>query len=138
MTVTVLDTSACAALMRHDPDIEHYLAQHTPGEFALVPPVVAEIEYGIRRLDESSHKRRLLEAERDRLFDTLKVLEWVPEASTHFGELKADLERKGTPVDDMDVAIAAIALSHRAAVLTANIAHFSRFTELAARHWRDS
>ncbi len=138
MTLTVLDTSACAAVMRHDADIERYLAARAPGELALVPPVVAEIEYGIRRLAENSSKRRLLEGERDRLLGAVRVLDWIPEASVDFGRLKAALERNGTPVDDMDVAIAAIALSHRADVLTANIVHFSRFSGLTVRHWRDA
>ena len=35
----------------------------------------------------------------------------------------------------MDVAIAAVAATHDAEVITANLAHFSRITVIFARHW---
>lgn len=133
MSVSVLDTSACAALMRHDPQIEAFLRSLAPGDVALVPPVVAEIEYGIRRLEAGSRKRALLERELTRLLETIQVLEWTGESSVQFGEIKAQLERDGTPIDDMDVAVAAIALSHGAEVVTASLAHFSRIGTLTAR-----
>ncbi|MEX2442623.1 MAG: type II toxin-antitoxin system VapC family toxin [Alkalispirochaeta sp.] len=135
MTVTVLDTSACAAVMRRDPAMEAFLHEHNPGDLALVPPVVAEIEYGIRRLPAETRKRTLLEQERDRLLELLRILEWTPEASRTFGTVKAQLESAGTPIDDMDVAIAAVAMSHGASLVTANLVHFSRITGLEVRHW---
>ena len=135
MTVSVLDTSACAAAMRHDPEIEAFLRSRVPGDVALVPPVVAEIEYGIRRLDAGSRKRTLLERELRRLLESLRVLEWTGESSVQFGEIKAQLERDGASIDDMDVAIAAVALSHGAEVVTANLVHFSRIPTLTSRHW---
>jgi len=104
VSVFVLDTSACAALMRHDPHIEVFLRSLAPGDVALVPPVVAKIEYGIRRFEAGTRKRELL-------------------------------ERDGTPIDDMDVAIAAVAVSHGAEVVTANPAHFSRINSLTTRNW---
>ena len=39
------------------------------------------------------------------------------------------------PVDDFDIAIGAIALSHDAEVVTANLPHFGRFEGLACRDW---
>ena len=135
MSVFVLDTSACAALMRHDPEIEAFLRSLAPGDVALVPPVVAEIEYGIRRLEEGTRKRELLERELARLLLTIRVLEWNSVSSVQFGEIKAQLERNGTPIDDMDVAIAAVAVSHGTEVVTANLVHFSRISTLTVRKW---
>jgi tRNA(fMet)-specific endonuclease VapC len=135
VTISVLDTSACAAAMRHDPEIETFLRSRAPGEVALVPPVVAEIEYGIRRLEAGTRKRVLLERELHRLLETIRVLEWTDESSVKFGEIKAQLERDGTPIDDMDIAIAAVAASHGADIVTANLTHFSRITALTSRHW---
>ncbi len=135
MTVSVLDTSGCAAAMRHDPEIEAFLRSRVPGDVALVPPVVAEIQYGIRRLVAGSRKRILLERELRRLLKSLRVLEWTGESSVQFGEIKAQLERDGAPIDDMDVAIAAVALSYGAEVVTANLVHFCRIATLTSRHW---
>ena len=135
MSVSILDTSACAALMRHNPEIEAFLRSLAPGDVALVPPVVAEIEYGISRLEAGTRKRELLERELSRLLETIQVLEWTGASSVQFGEIKAQLERDGTPIDDMDVAIAAVAVSHGAEVVTANLSHFSRVGTLKSRKW---
>ncbi len=136
--ITVLDTTAFAAAMRNEPEMVAFLQARQPASVATVAPAVAEIEYGIRRLEARSRKRRLLEAERDRLLGVLQVLPWIPESSARFGEIKAALERTGEPIDDFDVAIAAIALSHGAEVLTANLPHFRRVDKLVSRHWSDA
>jgi tRNA(fMet)-specific endonuclease VapC len=133
--ITVLDTTAFSAAMRHEPDMLEFLRSRRPGDLATVPPVVAEIEYGIQRLEPGSRRRGLLEAERDRLLAAVTVLPWTEESSRRFGACKAQLEGAGVPVDDFDIAIGAIALSHDAEVVTANLPHFSRLKGLACRHW---
>ena len=133
--ITVLDTTAFSAAMRREPGMLEFLRTRRPGDLATVPPVVAEIEYGIQRLEPGSRQRALLEAERDRLLDAVTVLPWTDDSSRRFGACKAHLERDGVPVDDFDIATGAIALSHDAEVVTANLPHFSRFKGLACRHW---
>jgi tRNA(fMet)-specific endonuclease VapC len=59
----------------------------------------------------------------------------IYESSKNFGVIKANLEHKGKPIDDFDVAIAAIAMSHQCAVLTANLQHFNRIENLEAFGW---
>ena len=134
--ISVLDTTAFSAAMRQDDGIVGFLRSHRPGDIATVPPVVAEIEYGIQRLDPGSRRRELLDHHKSRVLNTIRVLPWLPAASALFGRVKSDLERAGTPIDDMDVAIAAVALSHDAAVVTANLSHFTRVTGLRSCHWR--
>jgi tRNA(fMet)-specific endonuclease VapC len=134
--IYVLDTTAFSALMRNEPEIISFMRQHPPGEIAAVQPVIAEIEYGIRRIDSGTKKHALLTNQRDRLLEVIQVLPWDRPASVHFGRIKTDLEQAGTPIDDFDIAIGAIALSHGAEVITANIAHFSRIKTLKCRHWK--
>jgi tRNA(fMet)-specific endonuclease VapC len=133
--ITILDTPAFSAAMRREPDMLEFLGIHRPGDLATVPPVVAEIAYGIQQLEPGSRRRTLLEAERDRLLGAVTVLPWTDDSSRRFGTCKAQLERDGVPVDDFDIAIGAIALSHDADVATANLPHFSRFEGLVCRHW---
>jgi tRNA(fMet)-specific endonuclease VapC len=133
--ISVMDTTAFSAAMRHEPGLEEFLRSRPPGEVATVAPVVAEIEYGIQRIEASARKRTLLESERNRLLAIVKVLQWTPESSRLFGSIKAGLERNGELIDDFDIAIAAIAMSHDAGVLTANLAHFRRVPGLSSRHW---
>ena len=56
----ILDTTAVSAAMRNEPDMVKYLKAMQPGDVAVAPPVVAEIEYGIQRLEPGSRKRSLL------------------------------------------------------------------------------
>jgi len=132
--ISVLDTTAFSAAMRNDSSVVAFLRSRQPGEIAVVPPVVAEIEYGIQRLD-SGRKRELLEIQQVRLLSVIRVLEWTAEASVQFGRVKSTLERAGTLIDDFDIAIAAIALAHEAEVITANLVHFKRIEGLRCRHW---
>ena len=132
----VLDTTTFSALMRRDEAMLEFLKGHRPGDIATVPPVMAEIEYGIRRLDNASRKYLLLNSERDRLTVLIGVLPWIPESSVNFGIIKADLEQRGLLIDDFDIAIAAIAISHKCCVIAANVNHFRRIHNLESRSWK--
>jgi predicted nucleic acid-binding protein len=131
----VLDTTAFSAAMRNEPAMAEFLQARQPGDICVVPPVVAEIEYGIQRLETGSRKRALLADRRTKLLSAIRVLEWTPQASLNFGGIKAALERKGQLIDDFDIAVAAIALAHGAQVITANLPHFARIEGLPSRHW---
>jgi predicted nucleic acid-binding protein len=52
-----------------------------------------------------------------------------------FGTIKAALEHTGVMIDDSDIAVAAIAITHGARVVTANLSHFSRIDRLDSLHW---
>ena len=132
----VLDTTAFSAVMRRDTDLLTLLKGYRPADIVTVPPVVAEIQFGIKRLDSSSKKCLLLMSERDRLLSVIDVLSWQPESSEKYGYIKADLERRGKPIDDFDIAIAAIAMSHKCGVITANLKHFERIKDLECKSWQ--
>ena len=107
--ISVLDTTAFCAAMRHEPEMVSFLGDRPPGAFAVVPPVVAEIEYGLHRLDRASHRYRLLATQKERLLSTIPLLAWIPAASVEFGAIKAGLEAAGMIIQDFDIAVAAIA-----------------------------
>ena len=134
--IFVLDTTSFSAAMRNEPEMVNFLSTHRPGEIMTVPPVVAEIEYGIQRIDPLSKKHALLSAQKERILRVISVLSWDPDSSIQFGRIKTELEKAGTPIDDFDIAIAAIAISHGAEVITANLAPFKRITGVQSRHWK--
>jgi tRNA(fMet)-specific endonuclease VapC len=121
--------------MRRDGHLLGVLRDYRPGDIVTVPPVVAEIQYGIERLDSSSKKYLLLKSERDRLLSIITVLPWSSESSDSFGKIKADLERRGELIDDFDIAIAAIAMAHKCGVITANLSHFRKIRNIESKSW---
>ena len=53
-----------------------------------------------------------------------------------FGEIKSSLERRGTTVEDMDLLIAATALSHNLVLVTTNVKHFEKIQDLSMENWK--
>ena len=133
--IYLLDTTAFSAAMRNEPEIVSFLKKYNPGNIKIAPPVVAEIEYGIARISSSTRKYLFLSAQKERLLKLIQVLPWIPESSEYFGKIKAELESSGRLIDDFDIAIAAIAMSHSASVITANLSHFKRINGLYCQHW---
>ena len=132
----LLDTTAFSAAMSRDKTLLNLLEQHQPGDIVTAPPVVAEIQYGLERLDKASRKHSILSRERDRWLSVIAVLPWSSEASQRFGEFKANLERRGLLIDDFDIAIASIAVANGCAVITANLNHFRRIDSLESKSWK--
>ena len=62
-------------------------------------------------------------------------LEWTEAASDIFGEQKARLEGRGVLIEDMDIAVAAIAIAHGFGVATCNARHFERIEGLRVDDW---
>jgi tRNA(fMet)-specific endonuclease VapC len=52
-----------------------------------------------------------------------------------FAELKAMLYKKGNPIDDMDLIVAATALSYNHTLVTNNERHFSGVPGLKIENW---
>ena len=65
----------------------------------------------------------------------MPVLAFEPPADRRYAELRAALERAGTPIGGNDMLIAAHALSLGLTVVTANIAEFRRVRGLRCVDW---
>ena len=52
-----------------------------------------------------------------------------------YGDLRANLERRGTPIGSLDTMIAAHALSQRALLISNNTREFSKVPDLQLDNW---
>jgi tRNA(fMet)-specific endonuclease VapC len=52
-----------------------------------------------------------------------------------YGELRAELERRGTPIGSLDTMIAAHAISQQAPLVTNNTREFARVPGLRLENW---
>lgn len=130
----VLDTNVVSALMKGDARVLGRL-RGTEKQAVLVPqPVLAEIAYGIARLPRSKRKDSLL-SRFELVKSELLRAEWTDAVSEAFGEIKAQLERKGVRIEDFDAAIAAHAQAREATLVTANVAHMVRVPGLRVEDW---
>jgi tRNA(fMet)-specific endonuclease VapC len=67
--------------------------------------------------------------------DRLAILGWTASISVFYARARAAVERVGKPIGNMDLLIAAHALSLRATLVTSNVKHFSMVPELKVEVW---
>ncbi len=125
----VLDTNVISEAWRPKPNsaVLNWLQAQPTATLYLCTPVLAELRYGIERLQPSRRKDSLtasvdrLEAEgyRDR------ILPLDSAAAAEFGRLAVKRERMGRRMAPIDALIAAIILTHGAALATRDTRDFS-------------
>lgn len=126
----LLDTNHISALI-NDPDGACATRIHDHGDAAFTSIiVVAEIRFGLAKTP-SERLQRLTEG----VIGGIRVEPWDSPADSRYGEIRAYLEKKGTPIGGNDLFIAAHALSLDATVATANEREFRRVPGLRVENW---
>lgn len=131
----LLDTDTLSNLVRRQPPTALI------AKLALVPReeqctssiTLGELVYGATRLlDQGASLWARIE---QTLRDYFPILPFDADAARQYGTLRAELERRGTTVDEADLRIASIALTHDLIVVTGNVRHFQRVPNLAVENW---
>src|SRR5215210_7996900 len=120
----ILDTDHCIAILRQKLDLSDHVAAEE--ELFITSISVAELTHGANRSLHREDNLTRLEV----LFAALTVLPFDEMAGRRFGHLKAELEEKGEPLDDLDLQIASIALHSNLPLATNNTKHFKRVKDL--------
>ena len=92
--------------------------------------VACELRYGAAKKG-SARLTQQLEA----VLDVLPILSLEPAVDRRYGELRADLERRGTPIGPNDLLIAAQALALGLVLVTDNVQEFRRVRGLEVKNW---
>lgn len=129
----LLDTSVYSQPIRQAPNPVCQQRWQKAGDYIIAVPTItiAEIEYGLFR----KNSDRLWSAYRSILKDRLPIIQFDVCAASVFGELKAEQTRAGKRIDDFDLAIAAIAITHDLTVVTLNSRHFTLIDNLRWEDW---
>lgn len=103
------------------------------------PKAISVITYGelIYGAEKSQHKTKNL-AKVHRLAEIYPVVEISIAIMETFGRLKAELQKKGSPLDEFDLMIGATALTKGYCVVTNNERHFKRIPGLECQNWLKS
>ena len=131
MSRRLLDTNICIALAKGDPKAISALRKFSPSQIATCAIVRAELIYGARKSQRV--EANLLTAEL--LLAPYTSLPFDDRAATHYGAIRAELERAGTPIGTNDVFIAAIALANDCILVTRNTREFLRIPALRLESW---
>ena len=131
----LLDTDVLSNLSRRSPAAYLIVKMASiPQEQQFTSSVTAaELVYGAYRF--KPRTAALLERISAILSNYMPVLPFDREAAYRYGQIRADLESKGTPIGDADLRIASIALARNLTVVTGNIVHFRRVPDLPVENW---
>jgi tRNA(fMet)-specific endonuclease VapC len=130
-----LDTNiAIYVINRRYPAVRFRLAEQLRLGTEIGFSVIAlfELRYGHARSDRRTESDRLLA---EFLAPGIVVLPFDAEDAAHAGDIRADLERKGTPIGPFDYLIAAQARRRGAMLVTANAREFARVPGLLVADW---
>ena len=130
----LLDTNACIQyLTLRSGALIARLQATSPREIALCSVVKSELTYGAHK---SARKQKNLET-LTKFFEPLASLPFDDNAAVIAGEVRAALERLGTPVGPNDLLIASIALANGLVLVTHNTAEFGFVPGLTTEDWEE-
>ncbi len=126
-----LDTNICSYLLRRHPQtvVARFSGIRADDVF-LSSIVVAELRYGAEKLGSARFSAVLEE-----WLGAFAIQPWPAEASRIYAGLRVELERKGTPIGNMDLLIAAHALAESATLVSNNTREFERVPGLKLENW---
>jgi tRNA(fMet)-specific endonuclease VapC len=130
----LLDTNAVIAVLTNRPPLvrERLRQESEAVPIATSSIVLFELWYGVAR-----SRQRAQNTERLRIFlaGNISIAHFEEEDAAIAGDLRAELERAGTPIGPYDLLIAAQALRTGAILISANVAEFRRVPGLVWQDW---
>lgn len=130
----MLDTDTCIFLMRGSVEALAIKAEAVPLQQQVMSAVTyAELCFGVQKSATAMRKRN--QAVLDSFAHHLAVLDWPSEAGQHFGEIRADLKKRGAELGLCDLMIASHARAIGAIVVTNNVKDFGRVKGLQVENW---
>ena len=128
----MLDTTICIYAIKNKPPvvIQNILKQD-PGELCISAVTYAELMHGVEKSQAVDRNRTALTL----FLSSISVLPFDDYAAEEYGKIRADLERKGTPIGPMDMLIAAHAKAKGLILVTNNTREFCRVKNLSIEDW---
>lgn len=130
----LLDTNICIYIMKQRPEsvLQRFRVMNQ-NDLGLSIVTVAELEYGVAKSQNPALNRSRL----DNFRRPFQVVGLSDEDVRVFGEIRADLEQRGTPIGAYDLLIAAQAKSRDLVLVTNNMREFERVSGLRLENWVD-
>lgn len=128
----LLDTNICVGVIRQRaPGVLAKLQRMSPGTVGVSIVTVAELQFGAAKSLRPQANRSALE----QFLLPLEILEFGSAAALQYGDVRAKLEKSGTPIGPLDTLIAAHAKSMNVTLVTNNVSEFRRVSGLKVEDW---
>ena len=128
----MLDTNICIYAIKNKPEkVLKTLKEKMNDGICISAITLAELAHGVEKSAARDKNRAALL----RFLSILTVLPFDDLAAAEYGEVCADLQRKGTPIGTMDMLIAAHAKTEGLILVTNNTREFERVQGLTLENW---
>jgi tRNA(fMet)-specific endonuclease VapC len=128
----LLDTNICIYVARsHPATVARRFTRAAPGSLGISIITWGELCFGAAKSNDAAGAHSLLE----QFSRVVQVVPLTPAAGLHYGEVRASLQRAGTPIGNNDLWIAAHALALGVPLVTNNVREFERVPGLKLENW---
>jgi tRNA(fMet)-specific endonuclease VapC len=127
----MLDTNICIYVIRNRPAALRERFDQLAEALCISTITLGELLYGVEK---SARRNQNFQAV-EQFTARLEVLPFAARAATHFGQIRAELTRVGTPCGAYDMLIAAHARSEGLMLVTNNVREFQRMPGLRLDNW---
>lgn len=128
----LLDTNICIYLTKQQhPALTQRFKTLAENTVAMSVITYGELQFGAQK----SQQRKQVLGTLEKLSLVIPVLEMHQEVSLHYGEIRAYLQKAGTPIGNNDLWIAAHARAEALILITNNEREFERVPDLKVENW---
>ena len=128
----LLDTNICIYIIKQKPPkVLQRFNTYQVGDIGVSSITVAELEFGVQKSQFPEQNQQAL----TQFLLPLTIADFDRAAAIIYGDIRAKLEKQGTPIGSLDTLIAAHALSLQVTLVTNNVEEFSRVSKLQLANW---
>ena len=130
----MLDTNICIYVIKTKQEkVFQKLQTIHPEDVCISSVTYAELVHGVEKSIAVEKNRLALSM----LLANMEILDFDAVAANCYGKIRADLEKKGTPIGPLDMMIAGHAQSLGYTIVTNNVKEFSRVAALKIENWAE-
>lgn len=130
MNKYLLDTNICIFMLKNRYNIRTIINDNIVDNCYISELSIAELYYGAYK--SICPDRGIKEVQL--ILSRFKMIP-VSDSLALFGQLKADMERKGNKIDDFDLLIGATAITHDFIMVTDNVKHLGKIHGIQLENW---
>ncbi len=131
MLAYMLDTNIAIYVLKNRPHSALKIFNQNAGQICISSITLAELMHGVEKSVYREHNKRQV----DDFVSRAPTLDYGSNAASHYGGIRAELERQGTPIGVNDLHIAGHARSEGLVLVTNNLTEFERVDGLNLENW---
>ena len=127
----LLDTDTCIYALKQNAAVLERMLSRSRADVAVSVITEAELRTGAAKSSSPVKTMRLVE----NFLRPLTIVEFTSDDAASYANVRAKLERAGTPIDPFDTLIAAQAIGRKLILVSTNEGEFGRVSGLRLENW---